>query len=302
MSGMDAAMEAILRISTPLLLAGLGELILERAGVINIGAEGVMLCGAFFGFLAGWGSGCPWIGACAGMIAGVFLMLLFASFAIRFKADQIVTGMALNLLALGLTGTGNEILRRASSIAPQAVTFEPMIPSLSHLPLLGPLLFSQTALSWLAILLVPALYWYFEFSERGMELRAVGENPVAAEASGISVLTCRWKACIAAGALAGLGGAFLTISQTASFSDGCTRGRGFVAISAVVLGRYSTGGTAAACLFFGAAFYARDAFPSLNVPTELVEMLPYALTLVALCIKFGRSSAPAGLGKAYGGS
>jgi len=299
---MDAGLEAIIRISTPLLLVALGELILERAGVINIGAEGVMLCGAFFGFVAGWASGCPWIGAAAGMAGGVALMLVFATFALRFRADQIVTGMALNLLALGITGTGNQIVRNASpQVAPQSATFQPMAESLATLPLLGPILFSQTALTWFALLLIPALYFYLEYSERGMELRAVGENPAAAEASGVAVLACRWKACIAAGLLAGLGGAFLTISQTASFADGCTRGRGFVAISAVVLGRYTSFGTAGACLFFGAAFYARDAFPSLNVPTELVEMLPYSLTLVALCIKFGNRPAPAALGKAYGG-
>jgi len=288
----DSALEPILRISTPLLLAGLGEMILERSGVINIGIEGVMLCGAFAGFVAGWLSGSP--------LAGAALMFLFALFALKFSTDQIVTGMALNLAALGLTGTLNQALRTAHPMESlTSATFQPLAASLHDVPLLGPLLFSQTIVTWAALALIPLIWFYVEKSERGLELRAVGENPAAAEASGVNVDRCRWKACIAAGILGGLGGAFLTISQTASFADGCTRGRGFVALAAVVLGRYGSFGTAAACLFFGAAFYARDAFPNLNLPTNLVELLPYALTLVALCVRFSTSAAPAALGKPY---
>jgi ABC-type uncharacterized transport system permease subunit len=296
----DSALEPIVRISTPLLLAGMGEMILERSGVINIGIEGVMLCGAFAGFVASWLSGSPLTGAAAGMLAGAALMCLFATFALKFSTDQIVTGMALNLAALGLTGTLHQALRNARPTeALTSVIFQPVAESLGGVPVLGPLLFSQTILTWAALLLIPLIWFYLERSERGLELRAVGENPAAAEASGVNVLRCRWKACIAAGILGGLGGAFLTISQTASFADGCTRGRGFVALAAVVLGRYGSFGTATACLFFGAAFYARDAFPSLNLPTNLVELLPYALTLAALCVRFSTSAAPAALGKPY---
>jgi len=295
---MDAALEAILRISTPLLLAALGELILERAGVINIGIEGAMLGGAFCAFVAAWQTGCPWIGAAAGMFGGALLMALFAFVALRFAADQIVTGMALNLAALGLTGTANLALTQAFGRV-QAATFAPLADSLRHVPVLGPLLFGQSTLTLFALLLVPLVWFYLEKSERGMELRAVGENPAAAEASGINVLLCRWKACLVAGALAGLGGAFLTISQTAFFADNCTRGRGFVALAAVVLGRYNAWGVAAACLFFGSAFYARDAFPSTRIPTDLIEMLPYVLTLAALCVRFKDSAAPQALGKPF---
>jgi ABC-type uncharacterized transport system permease subunit len=170
---------------------------------------------------------------------------------------------------------------------------------------------AQTPLTWLALASVCAVWYYLERSERGLELRAVGENPAAAEASGVSVLRCRWKACLAAGALGGLGGAFLTISQTASFAPNCTKGRGFVALAAVVLGRYGAFGTALACLFFGAAFYARDVLPSLPIAApfsyllapllhpDIAEMLPYALTLIALCLKSQSRTAPAALGRPY---
>lgn len=297
MSDINSALEATARIGTPLLLAGLGETILERSGVINIGIEGVMLFGAFGGFCAAWASGSPLLGACAGMLCGGLLMLLFALIVLRFRADQIVTGMAINLVAMGITGTVWLGMGRLGSL--RAPTFAPVLPAAREMPLLGPLLFGQTPLTWAAVGLIGALWYYLERSERGLELRAVGENPAAAEASGVSVLACRWKACFAAGVLGGMGGAFLTISQTASFASNCTKGRGFVALAAVVLGRYSPIGTALACLFFGAAFYARDAFPPGKLQTDLVEMLPYVLTLVALCLKSQSMVAPAALGKPY---
>ena len=296
MQTLDPAMEAIVRIGTPLLFAALGELILERSGIINIGIEGVMLMGAFCGYCGACFGASPVLGAMAGALGGMLLMLLFAWLVLHFRADQIVTGMALNLLAMGVTGTFYMALGNAG-LNSRAPTFQPVWAGAGNFILLGPLLFMQTALTWIALFLVPVIWFYLVKTERGLELRAVGEHPRAAEASGVSVLLCRWKACCAAGVLGGLGGAFLTLSQTASFAPRCTNGRGFVALAAVVLGRYGSFGTAGACLFFGAAFYARDAFPGKNVPSDLVEMLPYVLTIVALCFKVHARSAPAALGK-----
>jgi simple sugar transport system permease protein len=298
MSDVSFALEASLRIGTPIVLAGMGEMILERAGMLNLGIEGVMLGGAFSGFCASWATGSPLVGAMAGMFSGMVLMCLFALVTLRFKADQIVTGMAINLLSLGITGTAYLALSRAYPDV-CAQTFQVMYEGGKDIPILGPLLFSQTALTWVALLSVPLLWFYMEHSERGLELRAVGENPAAAESSGVRVGSARFKACLAAGLLGGLGGAFLTISQTASFANNCTKGRGFVALAAVVLGRYGSFGTAAACLFFGGAFYIRDAFPETSLPTEIVEMLPYVLTLVALCVRAKSRGAPAALGKAF---
>jgi simple sugar transport system permease protein len=226
-------------------------------------------------------------------------MSLFALVTLRFKADQIVTGMALNLLALGITGTAYLAITRAQPDA-RAVPFLPMVPTLSEVPILGPVLFGQSVLTWLALVLAPLLWFYFERTERGLEVRAVGEHPAAAESSGVRVLLTRYKACVAAGVLGAIGGAFLTISQTGVFTNNCTRGRGFVALAAVVLGRYGSFGTLLACLFFGAAFYARDAVPTGSVSTDVIEMLPYVLTIAALCVRSSMRGAPAALGKPYG--
>ncbi|GMV80991.1 MAG: hypothetical protein AMXMBFR7_21750 [Planctomycetota bacterium] len=300
-------LEATVRVGTPLLLAALGELILERSGVLNIGIEGVMLSGAFFGFLAGAASGSPWVGALAALAAGAALAAILAWMTLRVKSDAIVVGMALNLVALGVTGAGYLILdarlRQAGEGPWSAPTFGKLLPAWSGVPVLGPFFFAQSVLTWLALMLIPAVWWYLERSERGLELRAVGEHPAAAEASGVSVAACRFKACLAAGMLGGLAGAFLTLSQTASFTPQCTGGRGFVALAAVVLGRYGAWGTAGACLFFGAAFSARDYLQVTGVraPYELLEMLPYALTVAALGLALQkRTGAPAALGKAYG--
>ena len=300
MNGIDQALGSTVRIGTPLLLAGLGELVLERAGMINIGIEGVMLCGAFGGFYAGWAWQSPLLGALAGAASGALFMLLFAGMSLLARAEQIVTGMALNLLAAGITGTAYAALVASndgvSLDAPRAAA---LFPSLVETPVLGALLFSQTAITWAALLLAALIWFYFEKTERGLELRAVGENPAVAEGCGIRVRAARLKACLSCGALCGLGGAFLTVSQTGSFAPNCTGGRGFVALAAVVLGRHGTLGTSAACLLFGAAFYARDAIGSGFLPSELAEILPYALALAVLCLRFKSRAAPAGLGKAW---
>lgn len=298
MDFLDPFLAATLRNATPLLLAAMGELILERGGVLNIGIEGVMLFGAFFGFLAAWATGSPACGAAAAMLAGALLAAVLAGMVLRLKADQIVVGMALNLVALGVTGTFNSALQRwlraqGRPAQPSAPTFEPLLPAIGALG-------EQTLLTWAALLAVPCVWYYLNRSERGLELRGVGENPAAAEASGIHVAACRFKACLAAGVLGGLGGGFLTISQAASFAPNTTSGRGFVALAAVVLGRYGAWGTAAACVFFGAAFSARNRFLAAGwrIHPEQLEMLPYLLTLAALAFTLQkRSGAPAGLGK-----
>ncbi len=292
---LDAALGASLRIGTPLLLAGMGELILERAGMINIGIEGVMLCGAFGGFCAGWMAQSPLLGAAAGAAAGAAFMLIFAGMALKLRADQIVTGMAMNLIALGVTSTAYDALIQNRALSVQH--WDGLFESWREVPGIGPVLFAQTALTWAALAAVPLIWFYFEKTERGLELRAVGENPAAAQAAGINVVAARLKTCLVSGALCGLGGAFLTVSATSKFAPNVTSGRGFVALAAVVLGRYGAWGTAAACLSFGAAFYLQLAIPAERAAVELVEILPYALALAALCWKYKSQPAPAGLGK-----
>lgn len=296
----DHALASTVRISTPLMLSGMGELVLERAGMINIGIEGVMLCGAFGGFYAGWAWQSPLLGALVGALCGVLCMLIFAGMALVARAEQIVTGMALNLVAAGITGTAYAALSDSNSgQSLDSPRLTAVLPSLENVPVLGPILFSQSLITWAAALLIPLIWYYFERSERGLELRAVGENPAAAEACGIQINAARLKACIASGALAGLAGAFLTVSQTGSFAPNCTGGRGFLALAAVVLGRHGTLGTAAACALFGAAFYLRGAISPAIAPSELAEVLPYALALAVLCFKYKSRSGPAALGKSW---
>ncbi|HLX64446.1 MAG TPA: ABC transporter permease [Planctomycetota bacterium] len=300
MSWIEHALGSSLRIGTPLLFAGLGELVLERSGMINIGIEGVMLCGAFGGFYAGWAAQSPLIGALAGALSGAAFMLVFAFMSLKLRAEQIVTGMAMNLIAAGATSTAFDALRAAHSGESLSVpVLGGLFPQWSSLPVVGPIVFDQTVLTSFALISVVAVWFYFARTERGLELRAVGENPDAAQAAGVSVVAARVKACLACGALCGLGGAFLTVSQTSSFAPNCTSGRGFVALAAVVLGRHGAFGTAAACFFFGAAFFSRDAIPTTSAAVELVEILPYALTLAALCWKFKSRPAPAALGKVW---
>lgn len=296
MEFLEIFVAATFRIGTPLLLAAMGELILERSGVINIGIEGVMLCGAFAGFLAGWASGHPLLGAAASMLAGAALAGLLGVMVLRLRADQIVVGMALNLVAFGLAGTAYLGLQNALKHVGKSTTLQA--------PQFAPVFLSQSMLTWLAIAIVPCVWWYLNKTERGLELRAVGENPAAAEAAGVSVTACRFKACLVAGLLGGLGGGFLVLSQAASFSERCTSGRGFVALAAVVLGRYSAWGTAGACLFFGAAFAARVHFQAagVSINAELLEMFPYVLTLLALALAFlarRNTGAPAALARPY---
>ena len=298
---------AVLRIGTPLILAALGELILERSGVLNIGIEGVMLGGAFFGFWAGYASGSPYLGALAAMAVGAAFTLLLAALVLRVRADQIVAGMALNLVALGVSNTAFSIVKRGVTMAGNADNFRApkfgaLFPNLTQIPLLGPILCAQSVLTWAALFLVPVVWFYLQRSERGMELRAVGENPEAAAASGVDVRACRLKACLAAGLLGGLAGACLTLEFADTYAERCTAGRGFVALAAVVLGRYSTLGTAAACLFFGATFAAQDRFQAAgwSIAPELLQMLPYAATVCVLALSLRRNTgAPAALGKPY---
>ena len=283
-----------LRIATPLLLGASGELLLERSGVLNIGLEGVMLCGAFFGFAASFYSGSALVGVLAGILAGALLTAVLGWMVLRVKADPLVTGLALNLSAVGLTGLlframENRLQREGVFLAPSANTF-------------GTLAFGQSWYTWLALMVIPGLWFYLARTERGLELRAVGENPHAAAASGISVRACRFKACLFAGAMGGLAGSFLTLFQASNFAFNCTGGRGFIALSAVVLGRHNPWGVGLACLVFGFAFAAGNQAQAagVNVSSEILDMLPFAVTLLALAVSLQkRAHAPAALGKPF---
>ncbi len=290
---------AAVRVATPLLLAATGETITERAGVINLGLEGMMLAGALAATLGASAAG-PWTGLAVAAIAGMLLAAGFAAIAIGARADQIIAGTALTLGAVGLTGT---IYRQAYGTGGAGLalpTLAPVpIPLLSRIPVLGPALFDQPAPTYLALAALPIVWWVLFRTRPGLALRATGEGAAMARAAGVRTGLVRTMATIVGGGFAGLAGATLVLAQVGTFAEKMTAGRGYVAIAIVVLGRWHPAGVAVAALLFGAATALQYVFQSLglSVPYQLFLMLPYVLTLLALAGAVGRMRAPADLGK-----
>lgn len=270
---------AVLRITTPLLLAALGELVAERAGVINLSVEGAMLAGCLGAALGAAASGDPVVGLAAGGAAGVVVAGAFAAIAIWGRVDQIIVGTALTLAAIGVTGLG---YRRV--FGPEGLGLT--LPTLAWFP------------TYLAIGLVP-ITWLLLRTTWGLRLRATGEAALAAHAAGVSVLRVQTTAVGIGGALAGLAGASLVLAQVGTFAERMTAGRGFIAIAIVVLGRWHPLGVLMAAFGFGAVTALQFAFQAMGytVPYQLFLMLPYAVALAALAGVAGRVRAPGGLGR-----
>ena len=290
---------AALRVATPLLLAALGETIAERAGVINLGIEGAMLAGALAAAI-GSVTGGPWVGLAAGLMAGVGVATVFAAVAIAARADQIITGTAITLGAIGLTGAVSRWWFGPAGAGLGVPTLPALaLPGFASIPVLGPALFVHPVPTYLAVGLVPAVAWLLFRTRAGLVLRAAGEAPATAHALGVRVRAVRTAAVLAAGALAGLGGATLVLAQVGTFAERMTAGRGFVAIAIVVLGRWHPAGVLLAALLFGGLTALQYAFQALglDVPYQLFLMMPYLLTLVALAGLVGRARPPAGLAR-----
>ncbi|MEO8560475.1 MAG: ABC transporter permease [bacterium] len=291
---------ATVRTAVPLALAALGELLVERAGLINIGLEGVILAGAF-GALVGASAGGVTAGFAVALAAGVLVAAIFALCVIGLRADQIIAGTALTLLSVGATGTLYRTLFGSSGAAlgiPTSASYP--LPVLSAMPLLGSALFAQPPVTYLVYLLAPALAWWLAHTHAGLALRAVGERPEAAEAAGLRVDRIRTIAILAGGALGGIAGGTLVLAQAGTFAEGMSAGRGFIAIAIVVLGRWTPLGVAGGALLFGAASALQFASQAMgwNAPYQLFLVAPYILTLAALAGAVGRARAPAALGKA----
>lgn len=275
---------ATVRISTPLLFAATGEMLNERAGVINLGIEGAMLAGALASAIGAAAHG-PWTGVLLAVMAGVAVAGLFSLVAIGAGADQIITGTAVTLAAVGLTGT---IYRTAFGPGGPGLTLPTLpavgVPGLRAIPVLGPALFSQPVLTYMAWVLVPVSFWFLFRTWWGLALRAGGESAEAARASGIPVARVQMLATLVGGAMAGLAGATLVLAQVGTFAEKMTAGRGFIAIAIVVLGRRHPVGVLLAALLFGGATALQFVFQAmgLGLPYQLFLMLPYALALVAL--------------------
>lgn len=294
-----AFLEASIRTATPLALAAIGELIVERAGVINIGLEGALIAGAY-GALVGADAGGTTIGYVAGALAGVTVALIFALFVVHLRADQIITGTAVTLLAVGLTGTLYRVFYGEAGAALSISTSRPTaIPGLTALPVIGSAFFAQPIITYLTYLAFPLLWWWLYRTRSGLALRAIGERPEAAEAAGVRASRVRVVAILFGGAMGGLSGATLVLAQAGTFAEGMSAGRGFIAIAVVALGRWHPTGVAFAALLFGAASASQFLFQAMgwSFPYQLFLALPYALTLLALARIGAQASAPAALGR-----
>lgn len=273
---------------------------MERAGVIQVGLEGVMLAGAFAAFACAVATGEPALGVVAAGAAGCAMGGVFSLFAVARRADQIVVGTALNLLALGLTGVASRALYAGS--APTAPGIAPLaIPGLASMPLLGPILFVQPVYVYAALVLTAALAIFFRRTRPGLRWRAVGESARAADAEGVPVTRVRIGAVLAGCFLGGIAGSALPLSQSNVFSEGMTAGRGFIALAIVIFGRWRPGGVALAALFFGAAHALQFWLQARGfaVPYPLFLMFPYAVTLAVLALAMERARAPEDLGRPY---
>ncbi len=290
---------ALIRISTPLLLATLGELYNERAGVLNLGIEGIMLLGAMVGFTATYFTGNLAIGVVAALITGALAGLIMALLAVVLGVSQHVSGIGMTLLASGFAFYLYRLIFGQPPVPPNVVAMAPApIPLLSDIPFLGGVLFDQTILTYVALLAVPATAYLLFRTNWGLDLRTVGENPRAADAAGVSVWSVRVQALVLGGAMMALGGAYLTIAQFNAFTFGVVSGRGWVSIALVVFGQWNPWRCAAGALLFAlleALQLRLQATNTLHLPYEVFLMLPFVFTIVAMALVSRNARAPASL-------
>ncbi len=288
---------ATLRITVPYALSAMGASLSERGGVVNLALEGIMLNGALAYVLGAYFAHDPWIGLLCAIAAGLATASLHAVVTIVFRADQITSGIGINLLAAGLTRFVLVSVFHSSSNSPRVVGLPDLpIGVLAHVPGLGALL--ATPLVPLTLLLVPVATWLLFRTPFGLRLRATGELPAASAVLGLSVSGLRWSGVLLSGVFAGLAGAWLA-SEQHSFTDAMTGGRGYIAIAAMIVGKWHPAGAAAACLLFGATEAAQIALQGSGFPAPLLQALPYAVTMLALAGFIGRATPPKALGTPY---
>ena len=295
-----AVFAAALRMATPLIFAALGGIFSERSGVVNIALEGMMLIGAFTAMFVSNQTGNPWLGVIGAMAAGVLIGLLHALFCIHYRANQVVIGTAINIFAGGLTVFLLRYFFGAAGTSPSVATIgDVTIPVINRIPWIGRVIGRQNPLVYLALLAVVLAHLVIYKTSWGLRLRAVGEHPKAADTVGVNVFRMRYVAVALSGALAGLGGTYLSIAHLSRFSEGMTAGRGFIALAAVIFGKWTPFGALGACLFFGYADALQMRLQDVGIPTQFMNMLPYVLTMVALAGFIGKSVGPKASGQPY---
>ena len=287
---------------TPLVFAALGELVVEKSGVLNLGVEGMMLVGAVASFIVAARTQSPWLGVGAGALAAAALSLIFAIIALTLRANQVATGLALSLFGIGLSAfVGREYL----SIVIGGIT--PMtVSGFTDFPVIGRLVFGHNPLVYASLVLFVAVHWFLYRTRAGLVVRAVGESPQSAHAIGYRIIAIRYAAVLFGGACAGLGGAFLAVAYTPSWVEGMTAGRGWIALALVVFATWKPWRVIVGAYLFGsvtlAQFQAQAA--GVAIPSQLLAMLPYLATIVVLAfisrdVRMIRLNAPASLGKPY---
>jgi simple sugar transport system permease protein len=307
---------ATIRVSTPLIFCAMAGLLSERSGVIDIGLEGKMLAAAFAAATVSALTGSAWDGLAAAVVVAALMSLLHGFACITHRGDQVVSGVAINIIASGLTVVlGNAWFQRGGE-TPQLQAEQrfmslqfPGADNISHLPLLGPLyvkvLSGQNLLTYLAFLLVPAVAWLLYRSRFGLRLRAVGENPAVVDTAGISVDFLRYRAVLLGGILCGFAGAYLAIAQNAGFQRDMTAGRGYIALAAMIFGKWKPLPALYACLLFGfldagaPLLQGVKIYGNTELPVQLIQALPYALTVILLAGFIGKAIPPKAIGRPY---
>jgi len=290
-------------LAVPIVFGALGGTIGERAGVVNIAIEGQLLASAFVAAIVGTVTGSPWVGLLAAIVAGGLVALVLGVFTITYRVDQVIVGVVLNVLVLGLTSfLYSQVLVPQAALYNKTTLFPKVeIPGLAHIPILGPALFNQSVIVYVMYATIP-LVWFAMFRTRwGLRLRAVGEHPLAADTVGIKVNRVRYRALVIAGAVVGMGGAYFTLVSVSAFGKNMTAGAGFIALAAVIFGKWDPIKAALAALLFGFASALSGAMSIVNapVPSQFMLMLPYVVTLLAVAGLVGRSRGPAASGTAY---
>ena len=292
-----------IRLATPLILAALGGLYAERSGVINIALEGLMLAGAFTAATVTFYSRNPWVGTLSAVLAGVIVAALHAVATINFRADQVVSGTAINILFLGVPALLSGALFSSTGATPQLPREQTLSDVLVFDPQSSPKLasvFNQKPIVYLALILVAATFYILYRTRFGLRLRAVGENPEAAHTAGVNVKRMRYAGVLISGALAALGGAYLSIGQSSSYTRGMAGGRGFIALAALIFGRWDPVGAMFACLLFGFAEALSIRMQgTVNIPNQFIQMIPYVLTMIVLAGLIRRATPPKALGVPY---
>jgi ABC-type uncharacterized transport system permease subunit len=294
-------LDASLRLSVPLAFAALGGLWSERTGVLNIGLEGMLLAGAFASAAGSFYTHSVWVGLLCTLAVGALVGLLHAFLCVTWRVNQIVSGLAINLVSVGITSFLARVLFGGGS-SPQLQGLNPMpVPVLQYLPILGQWVFQQDLLVYVLIAIAILSTYFLFHTSLGLSLRAVGEYPHAADASGVNVILTRYAGVITSGILASLGGAYLTLVHVKFFAENMSAGKGFIALAALIFGRWHPIGTALACLLFGAsdALQLRVQALNIHIPYQFLIMLPYAIALLALIGLAGQLTPPTALGIPY---